>query len=216
VIFLDRLLTMIERTLSRTQPLGIEVLIETTRGLADVDAIAAASGRLRAMIFGVGDYSIDLQNFETVFGAASPDYAVLAREAGSAPTRHWNDQWHFALAKIANACRANNIRPIDGPYTDYGDTEGYRAACRRSRALGFEGKWAIHPSQVALANEQFSPQPHQIAWARKIVEQMEAADSEGRGAIGMGGVLFDRAHVKLAQKILNRASQLDATVSRSS
>jgi malyl-CoA/(S)-citramalyl-CoA lyase len=205
VEFLDRLLTGLELEKPREIPLGIEILIETTKGLANVEAIAASSPRLEGIIFGVGDYSIELENFDTVFGASSPDYAVLARGDGI-DERHWNDQWHFALARIANACRAYGLRPIDGPFTNYADPDGYRASATRARALGFEGKWAIHPSQVAIANEVFSPTPHQIDWAHKIAARMEQEASKGSGAIGLDGVLIDRAHVKLAEKILKRAA----------
>ena len=208
VVFLDRLLSCIESEHSRERRLGIEVLIETTKGLANVESIAAASRRLEGMIFGVGDYSIELENFDTEFGASSPDYAVLARERGVTPALHWNDQWHFALARIANACRAHGLRPIDGPFANYSDSEGYVASCRRARALGFEGKWAIHPSQVEPANREFSPREAQIAWARDISSKMEEAAHKGVGAIGLEGVLIDRAHVTLAQKILRRAERI--------
>ena len=196
VIFLDRLLGGLELEISRERPLGIEILIETTKGLANVEAIAAASPRLEGIIFGVGDYSIELENFDIVFGAPNPEYAVAG---------HANDQWHFALARIANACRAYGLRPIDGPFANYGDPDAYRASAIRSRALGFEGKWAIHPSQVALANEIFTPSAAHIAWARDIAAKMEIAAAEGKGAIGMEGVLIDRAHVLLSDKILHRA-----------
>jgi malyl-CoA/(S)-citramalyl-CoA lyase len=206
VVFVDRLLTMMELEYPRERPLGIEILIETTKGLANVEAIAASSRRLEGIIFGVGDYSIELENFDTVFGASNGDYAVLARGEDKKAEWHWNDQWHFALARIANACRAYGLRPIDGPYADYGDADGYRAACLRARALGFEGKWAIHPSQVAIANDVFSPRAQHIAWAQDISRRMEEAASKGQGAIGLGTVLIDQAHVKLAEKILHRAS----------
>lgn len=196
VVFLDRLLTGLELEVPRARPLGIEILIETTKGLANVEAIAAASPRLEGIIFGVGDYSIELENFDTVFGSPNPEYAVSG---------HFNDQWHFALARIANACRAYGLRPIDGPFTNYGDPEAYRASAIRARALGFEGKWAIHPSQVAIANEVFTPSAAQIVWARDIAARMEAASAEGKGALGLEGVLIDRAHVLLSGKILRRA-----------
>ena len=196
VVFVDRLLTGLELEQPRAKPLGIEILIETTKGLANVEAIAAASPRLEGIIFGVGDYSIELENFDTVFGAPNPDYQV----AGAG-----NDQWHFALARIANACRAYGLRPIDGPFTNYGDPDAYRQSAIRARALGFEGKWAIHPSQVAIANEVFSPTPAQVEWARRIAGVMEAEAAKGSGAIGMDDVLIDRAHMKLADKILARA-----------
>jgi malyl-CoA/(S)-citramalyl-CoA lyase len=207
VVFVDRVLTMLELEKPRSRPLGIEILIETTKGLANVEDIAASSARLEGMIFGVGDYSIELQNFDTVFGASNPDYAVLARTDEGAAQLHWNDQWHFALARIANACRAYGLRPIDGPYTKFVDDEGYRASCRRARALGFEGKWAIHPRQVEVANKEFTPSAAQIAWAKKIGQMMRAAAESGSGAIGLSGELIDRAHVLLAAKILKRASQ---------
>lgn len=196
VVFLDRLLTGLELEVPRTQPLGIEILIETTKGLANVEAIAAASPRLEGIIFGVGDYSIELENFDTIFGAPNPEYQVAGAQG---------DQWHFALARIANACRAYGLRPIDGPFTNYGDPEAYRASAIRARALGFEGKWAIHPSQVAIANEIFTPSASQIAWARDIAAKMATAADEGKGAIGLEGVLIDRAHVLLSGKILRRA-----------
>lgn len=205
VIFLDRLLTGLELEIPRERPLGIEVLIETAKGLANVEQIAAASPRLEGIIFGVGDYSIELENFDIVFGASSADYSVLARVEGKEPQWHWNDQWHFALARIANACRAYGLRPIDGPFANYGDKEGYRASAIRARALGFEGKWAIHPSQVEIANEVFTPSASQIGWARDITSKMDAAATEGKGAIGIEGVLIDRAHVLLSRKILRRA-----------
>jgi malyl-CoA/(S)-citramalyl-CoA lyase len=205
VVFLERLLAGLELETPRERPLGIEILIETTKGLAHAEAIAASSPRLEGMIFGVGDYSIELESFDIEFGASNPDYAVLARPDGGPEARHWNDQWHFALARIANACRAYGLRPIDGPFTNYGDPAAYRASAMRARALGFEGKWAIHPSQVEIANEVFTPSAAQVAWARDITAKMEAAAAEGRGAIGLGGVLIDRAHVLLAGKILRRA-----------
>ena len=130
---------------------------------------------------------------------------MLARPDGEAPSRHWGDQWHFALARIANAARAYGKRPIDGPFTNYGDPEGFRASCLRARSLGFEGKWAIHPSQVAICNEVFSPSATQVGWAMGIIGKLEAEAARGGGALGLDGVLIDQAHVKLAQKILRRA-----------
>jgi malyl-CoA/(S)-citramalyl-CoA lyase len=197
VIFLDRLLTGLELEQPRARPLGIEILIETAEGLANVEAIAASSPRLEGIIFGVGDYSIELENFDTVFGAPNPEYRVAGAQG---------DQWHFALARIANACRAYGLRPIDGPFTNYGDPEAYRDSAMRARALGFEGKWAIHPSQVTIANEIFSPTVAQVAWACNIAKLMKAEAAAGSGAIGLDGVLIDRAHVKLAEKIVARAA----------
>ena len=95
---------------------------------------------------------------------------------------HWGDQWHYPLARIAVACRAHGLRPIDGPYGDFGDPEGYRTAARRAAVLGYEGKWAIHPSQVPLANEVFTPDEAAAEKTRRIIAAMREAAREGRGA----------------------------------
>jgi malyl-CoA/(S)-citramalyl-CoA lyase len=204
--FVDILLGGIERDIRRVNPIGIEVLIESALGLANVEQIAASSDRLEALIFGVGDYSVDLRTFDRVFGDANPDYAMLTgADAGGKRERHWNDQWHYALARIANACRAYGLRPIDGPFANYGDPEGFLATARRAAALGFEGKWAIHPSQIELAKDAFTPSTKQIDWAEKLIGTIRGAEAEGKGAVGVGGVLIDFAHEKLARHLLTRA-----------
>jgi malyl-CoA/(S)-citramalyl-CoA lyase len=210
VRFVDQLLTGIEREQGRSKRIGIEVLIETARGVAHAEEIAGSADRLEAMIFGVGDYSVDMQTFDTVFGSATSRYAVLTHaDEHGVRHRHWNDHWHFALARVANACRAHGLRPIDGPYTDFGDAEGYRASAIRATALGFEGKWAIHPSQVAIANEVFSPSRAQIEWATGIVEALRSASEAGAGAFQQNRVLVDLAHGKLAGSIIERARAID-------
>ena len=155
VQFVDQLLTLVERQDGRDKRIGIEVLIETAKGVASVEEIAQASDRLEAMIFGVGDYTVDMRTHDRVFGRPSERYAVLTdADASGRRQAHWNDQWHFAMARIANACRAWGLRPVDGPYTDFRDAQGFSACAQRAAALGFEGKWAIHPSQIGLANEE--------------------------------------------------------------
>jgi malyl-CoA/(S)-citramalyl-CoA lyase len=209
VEFVDTLIGGLERDLGRPRQIGIEVLIETAMGLAHCEAIAAASPRLEAMIFGVGDYSVDLRNFDRVFGASNPAYSVLtAADAEGRRHRHWNDQWHYALARIVNACRAYGLRPIDGPFTDYSDAEAYLASAGRAAALGFEGKWAIHPSQVELANQAFSPTADEVAWAERIAAAIAQANTEGKGALSVDGALVDMAHAKLAEAILSRAQAI--------
>jgi malyl-CoA/(S)-citramalyl-CoA lyase len=205
VQFVDQLLTLVERQNGREKRIGIEVLIESARGVANVEAIAQASPRLEAMIFGVGDYTVDMRTHDRVFGTPSERYSVLTgADADGRRERHWNDQWHFAMARIANACRAFGLRPVDGPFTDYRDADGYRASARRAAALGFEGKWAIHPSQVDLANEVFSPSADDLAWAARTGELMERTTRAGQGAVGAEGVLIDMAHLKLADSIVQR------------
>jgi malyl-CoA/(S)-citramalyl-CoA lyase len=210
VQFVDALLTGLEREIKRETKLGIEILIETTLGVANVEAIAASSQRLEAMIFGIGDYSIDLRTCGEIIGASDPRYAVLTDPDGQGRReRHWNDQWHFALARIANACRAFGLRAIDGPYANFGDPTGFRASAERAAALGFEGKWAIHPSQLEIANEVFSPTAREVGWAREILAKIEAASVGGDGAFGHDGVLIDLAVLKRAQAILDRHAAID-------
>ena len=204
VKFVERLIAGIENEAGRAAPLGIEVLIETAAGVAHAEEIAAASPRLEAMIFGLGDYSIEMRTFDFNIGHPSRRYVV---EGGAEP--HYNDQWHFALARIANACRANGLRPIDGPYADFGNPDGYRASAMRAAALGFEGKWAIHPSQIAIANEIFTPSEQQVRWANDVVEALTSSMRSGTGAIAIDGVLIDLAHLKMARSVLDRAGLID-------
>ena len=211
VRFVDHVLTLIEREHKREDKrdkrVGIEVLIETSQGVAHAEEIAASCDRLEAMIFGVGDYTVDMRTNDVVFGTPSERYAVLTdAQADGTRQRHWNDQWHFAMARIATACRAHGVRAIDGPFTDFGDPDGYRASAQRAAALGFEGKWAIHPSQVAIANQIFSPTPEQTAWAARVLRALDAAADEGHGAVNDGGVLLDLAHAKQARLIEQRAA----------
>jgi malyl-CoA/(S)-citramalyl-CoA lyase len=210
VQFVDQLLTLIERETGRSKRAGIEVLIETALGVANVETIASSSPRLEAMIFGVGDYTVDMRTYDDIFGMPSERYAVLTSPKQNAPRhRHWNDQWHFAMARIANACRAHGLRPIDGPYTDYRDTEGYQSSTARAAALGFEGKWAIHPTQIELANEAFSPTQTQLKWATRITELIEQTNKAGQGAVGDNGVLVDMAHLKQASHLKRRQALID-------
>lgn len=208
--FVETLLSGIERATGRTDPIGIEALVETALGLANVEEIARSSSRLEALIFGVGDFIIDMRAPDRVVGAINPEYAVLT-DAGpdGRRSRHYNDQWHHAMARIATACRAYGLRPVDGPFTNFRDDEGYKASAGRARALGFEGKWAIHPSQVAFANDAFTPTPELVAWAEKVSAAMRGAAAEGRGAISIDGELIDLAHLKMTHNILERARAIE-------
>jgi malyl-CoA/(S)-citramalyl-CoA lyase len=194
----------------RTRPIRMEALIETAKGVANVEAIAASGTRLAAMVFGSGDYQLDLGSFGRTVGAPSPDYVVLTgADAQGGRERHWNDLWHFAMARIANACRAYGLAPIDGPFGGIGDSEGLRAAARRALALGFEGKMAIHPSQIEVVNEVFGPSEAEVAWAHEILEAMAAAAAEGRGAVkDRNGAMIDLLHIKLAHKLIERAGRI--------
>ena len=200
----------IELGLRRPRRIGLEALIETARGMANVEATAAAGGRLEALIFGPGDYQLDMRIFQRSVGAPSADYVVLTDpDAAGARQRHWNDPWHFGLARVANACRAYGLLPIDGPFTNIGDPEGFHAAAVRAAALGYEGKWAIHPSQIEIANAVYTPSREQVAWAQEVLAALEAAGIEGRGAVKTkDGDMIDMAHLKMARAILDRAGSV--------
>jgi malyl-CoA/(S)-citramalyl-CoA lyase len=122
--------------------------------------------------------------------------------------RHWGDLWHAALARLVVAARAHGLRPIDGPFGDIGDEEGYLAAARRAAALGCEGKWAVHPAQIPLANEVFSPPEEQVEEARRILAALEQAAAEGKGAVALDGRLVDAASIRMARGLVAKAERL--------
>jgi len=192
--------------------IGITILIETAAGMADVEAISRARpDRLEAMSFGVADYAASVQARTTNIGGANPDYAVLTDpDEGGDRALHWGDQWHFGISRMVAACRARGIRPIDGPFGDIDDPDGYRSAARRAAALGCEGKWAIHPSQVDLANEVFTPSDAEIQRAERILEAMQDAAKEGKGAVSLDGRLIDAASIRMAEVLLRKVEQLRA------
>jgi malyl-CoA/(S)-citramalyl-CoA lyase len=193
--------------------IGIHILIETAAGMADVEAISRARpDRLEAMVFGVADYAASVRARTTNIGGANPDYAVLADPEPQTGAReiHWGDQWHFGISRMVAACRAQGLRPIDGPFGDYNDADGYRSAARRAGALGCEGKWAIHPSQVELANDVFSPAEAEIDRARRIMQAMEDAAKEGKGAVSLDGRLIDAASIRMAENLIRQVEQINA------
>jgi malyl-CoA/(S)-citramalyl-CoA lyase len=194
----------------RARKTGIFGLIETPRGVANVEQIAQMGGRLRALIFGSGDYQLDLGSFQGGVGTPVPDYVVLTdADANGARERHWNDLWHFATARIANACRAFGLVPMDGPFSAIRDTDGLRAAAKRASALGFECKMAIHPAQIEIIHEVMTPSANAVAWANEVIAAMEAAEREGRGAVkDKNGEMIDLVHIKLARKLLERAGNI--------
>jgi malyl-CoA/(S)-citramalyl-CoA lyase len=191
--------------------IGIHILIETAAGMANVESIARARpDRLEAMVFGVADYAASVQARTTNIGGANPDYAVLTDPLDDTGRRetHWGDQWHFAISRMVAACRAEGLRPIDGPFGDYEDADGYRSAAHRAAALGCEGKWAIHPSQVALANDVFTPSEAEIDRAERILQAMEDGAKEGKGAVSLDGRLIDAASIRMAQNLMRKVEQM--------
>src|SRR5215470_2313510 len=206
VYAVDMLVTQIENAKGRSKRIGFEVLIETALGMANVEAIAQSSKRLEAMSFGVADYAASTRARTVGIGGPHPDYGVLTDKDGDgARHSYWNDPWHYALSRMMVACRAYGLRPIDGPFGDFSDPDGYTAAAKRAAVLGFEGKWAIHPSQVELANKVFTPSDAEVTKAKRIVEAMQQAAREGKGAVSLDGRLIDIASIRQAEALLNKA-----------
>jgi malyl-CoA/(S)-citramalyl-CoA lyase len=211
VYAVDMLITQCEAAVGRRKRLGLSHIIETALGMANVDAIAAASPRNEALHFGVADYAASTRARTTNIGGPNPDYAVLTDRVEDKPREvHWGDMWHYALARMVVAARAHGLRPIDGPFGDFSDPDGYRFAARRAAALGCEGKWAIHPSQIALAHEVMTPPEAEIAKARRILEAMAQARAEGKGAVSLDGRLIDIASIRQAEALVAKADQIAA------
>jgi citrate lyase beta subunit len=184
----ETLVAQVEQAKGYQHKVGIEALIETALGMANVEAIAAAPGRLEALHFGVADYAASNRARTVSIGGLNPNYP--------------GDQWHFALSRLIVACRAYGLRPIDGPFGDYSDPDGFRASARRAAALGCEGKWAIHPSQVELANELFSPPEAEVDRARRIIDALRQAEAQGKGAASVDGKMIDAASERMAQTVI--------------
>ncbi|MFZ0559771.1 MAG: CoA ester lyase [Methylovirgula sp.] len=211
VYAIDMLVTQIETAKKRNKRIGFEVLIETALGMANVEAIAQSSKRLEAMSFGVADYAASTRARTTVIGGVNPDYGVLSdKDTQGNRTFFWADQWHAAQTRMLVACRAYGLRPIDGPFGDFSDRDGYLAAARRAAVLGYEGKWAIHPSQIELANEVFTPSDAEVTKAKRVVEAMQQAAKEGKGAVSLDGRLIDIASIRMAQALLDKAKAVAA------
>ena len=191
VYMVDCLLTQIEHAKNIQHKIGIEALIETALGMANVDAIAQSSNRMEALHFGVADYAASCRARTTVIGGLNPDYP--------------GDQWHASLQKMLVTCRAFGLRAIDGPFGDIGDPDGYIDAAKRAAAMGYEGKWAIHPSQIPLANEVMSPPEAEVSKAEKVLKALEEAAAAGKGAASLDGRLIDAASARMAENIVRQS-----------
>jgi len=212
VYAVDMMVTQCEAATGRKKRIGFEMIIETALGMQNVHEIAAASRRNESLHFGVADYAASTKARTTNIGGVNPDYAVLTDKVAGTDRRdvHWGDMWHYAIARMVVAARANGLRPVDGPFGDFSDTEGYRAAGNRAGVLGCEGKWAIHPSQVALANELFSPSAKDVDKARRILVAMAEAQKAGKGAVALDGRLIDLASIRQAEVLVKKAEQVAA------
>jgi citrate lyase subunit beta/citryl-CoA lyase len=196
----DTLVTQIEQAMGYTTRIGLEALIETALGMSNVEKIAQFGGRLEALHFGVADFAASMRARTVSIGGLNPDYP--------------GDQWHTAISRMTTACRAYGLRAIDGPFGDFSDPDGYVAGARRAAALGIEGKWAIHPSQIAIANETFSPPAKEVERARRIIEALRAAEAEGKGAASLDGKMIDAASERMAANVLATEAAIQATANR--
>jgi malyl-CoA/(S)-citramalyl-CoA lyase len=214
VYAVDMLVTQIESARQRDKRIGFEVLIETALGMANVETIAQSSRRLEAMSFGVADYAASTRARTTIIGGVNKDSGVLTdKDADGNRAYFWTDPWHAAQTRMLVACRAYGLRPIDGPFGDFNDPEGYVAAANRAAVLGYEGKWAIHPSQIELANQVFTPSAAEVTRAGRIMDAMAQAAKEGRGAVSLDGRLIDIASIRMAQALIAKANSINAAKS---
>jgi malyl-CoA/(S)-citramalyl-CoA lyase len=199
----DALVTAVEAAKGRGKRIAFEVIIESAAGIAHVEDIAAASPRLEAMSLGAADFAASMGMQTTGIGGTQENYYMM--HDGQ---KHWSDPWHWAQAAIVAACRTHGVLPVDGPFGDFSDEDGFRAQALRSATLGMVGKWAIHPKQVALANEVFTPTETAVAEAREILAAMEEAKANGEGATVYKGRLVDIASIKQAEVIVRQSEMI--------
>ncbi len=190
VMFVHLMLDQLEQKLGLTRRIGIECLIEEVEGMMHVEEIAACSDRLECLVFGMGDYSASQQM----------QLGHIGSSGGYPP-----DVWHYPRYKMTIACHANGIDPVDGPFANFRNPEAYSKEAERAFVLGMVGKWAIHPSQIELANAVFTPDPAALADARKQKAAYNEALSQGLGAINVDGVMVDAASIRIVQNLLDRA-----------
>ena len=210
VYAVDMMVTQIEQAKGFPGRIGFEHIIETALGMQNVSEIAGASKRNESLHFGVADYAASTRARTTNIGGANPDYAVLTDATdGGARESHWGDMWHYAIARMVVAARANGLRPIDGPFGDFSDPDGYLAAARRAAVLGCEGKWAIHPSQIDLANQVMSPGAEEVERAQRILDAMRDAEAQGKGAVSLDGRLIDYASIRQAEVLVEKARAIE-------
>lgn len=207
----DAVVTAAEMAVRKTKKIGFEVIIETAAGAQNVDEIAAASPRMNSMSFGVADYAASMGMAVTGIGGTQDEYYMLANgEPGSDRATSMVDPWHYPITRMVAACRQRGLLPVDGPFGDFSDDDGYAAQAKRSATLGCVGKWAIHPKQVTLANEVFTPPAAKVEQARRILAAMQEAEEAGQGAAVLDGKLIDLASSRQAQVIVKQAELIAA------
>jgi citrate lyase subunit beta/citryl-CoA lyase len=190
VQFVDKLLSMMEKKLGLRHRIGIDVLIEEVEAMMNVEAIAASTPRLECLIFGMGDYSAS--------------QGVSMRDIGGSGG-YPGDIWHYQRQRLTIAARAHRLDAVDGPFADFRSPDAFREEARRAMILGMVGKWAIHPSQVELAQDVFSPAAADVARARDMIRAYDEALSQGLGAVQYEGKMIDIASVRIVRNLVQRA-----------
>jgi citrate lyase beta subunit len=197
--FADRLLGGVEMQKGYADRIGIEAIIESAEGLQSVGEIAAASDRLKTLVFGVADYSASIgARLVSISGHGEKEEELY-------PGHRWN----FAMSRMVTAAKASGLLAIDAPYGNFKDSDGLQRASVMACALGCDGKWAIHPGQITTINSVFSPSPEDIERARTVLDAYEKAKAEGRGAASVDGRMIDQATVRLAQQLWDKAKYLE-------
>jgi citrate lyase beta subunit len=187
------LLTQLELAMELEKgKIELEAQIESAEGLANVDSIARATDRLTTLHFGPGDFAASMSMPQTSIGVMD--------EWDEAYPGH---RFHYAMQRVVVAARAANLRVLDGPVADYRDEEGLRGSCLIARSLGFDGKWCIHPAQIGIVNEVFSPTDREVEWAKKVVAAYEEANAEGSGSVSVDGQMVDAASIRMARTTLD-------------
>ena len=176
VYAVDALVSSVEKAAARSKRVGFEILIESAAGITNVNDIASACGRIVSMALGAADFAASMGMVTTGIGGTQEGYYM--NHGGQ---KYWSNPWHWAQASLVAACRSNGLLPVDGPYGNFNDREGFLAEAKRASTLGMVGKWAIHPNQVVLANEVFTPSGDSIEEAREIIKAMNKAGENGEG-----------------------------------
>jgi citrate lyase subunit beta/citryl-CoA lyase len=190
ILFADKLLDQLEKKLKLERRIGLEALIEEVEGMQNIDSIARASSRLECLVFGMGDFS----------AAMGIEVASVGADLG-----YPGDMWHYARFRLTVACRAAGIDPVDGPYADFRNAAGYSEEARRAKLMGMVGKWAIHPSQIALALDTFSPKKEEVEKARLLAKAYAEAEAKGLGAVNIDGVMVDVASIRILRSVIRKA-----------
>ena len=209
VYAVDMLVTQIEDKTNREKKIGFELIVETSMGITNLDRIITGSKRIESLHFGYADYAASVRMRTTNIGGSNQDYSILTDEINGNRKVHWNDMWHYPISKMTTIGRAHGLRIIDGPYGDFSDPEGFKSHAKRTAILGCEGKWAIHPSQVDLANEVFTLPEKEVQKARDIIDAMKKAQESGAGAATLNGKLIDAASIRQAEQIIEQTDLIN-------